>query len=101
MVRSVSPLAPACWLSCPDWSRYSASKSVLDVWGVYLDMLQYVPVDVRQHLHKVCLEEPDVNAAWKTWCEAAESGLLAAYKAAGGPCPQGDLPFLGRGSAVF
>ena len=101
VVRSVSPLAPACWLDCPDRSRYSRSKPVMEVWGIYLDLLQYVPIDVRQQLHKACFEEPNVNAAWKIWCHAAEKGLLSAYKAAGGPCPQGDPPFLGRGGAVF
>ena len=101
IARSTSPLAPACWLDYPDQSRYSLSKPVQEVWGVYLDMLQFVPGEVRQNLHKACLEEPDVNAAWGCWCTAAESGLLAAYKASGGPCPQGDLPFLGRGSAAF
>ena len=64
-------------------------------------MLQFVPVEVRQQLHWACLEEPNVDVAWSIWCTAAESGLLCAYKAAGGPCPQGDLPFLGRGRAVF
>ena len=39
--------------------------------------------------------------AWGIWCRAAENGLLNAYKAAGGPCPQGDPPFLGRAIAVF
>ena len=92
IVRSVSPLAPACWMDHPDRSRHSASKPVLEAWAVYLDMLQYVPVDVRQQLHKACLEEPNINAAWSIWCTAAEKGLLCAYKAAGGPCPQGDLP---------
>ena len=101
VVRSVSPLAPACWLNYPDRSRYSASRPVLEVWGIYLDLLQYVPFGVRQQLHKACLEEPDVNTAWRIWCDAAERGLLSVYKAAGGPCPQGDLPFLGRSNAVF
>ena len=101
VVRSTSPLAPACWMDYPDRSRYSLSKPVQEVWGVYLDMLQFVPVDVRQQLHRACLEEPNVNAAWGIWCTAAENGLLYAYKAAGGPCPQGDPPFLGRGKAVF
>ena len=35
------------------------------------------------------------------WWKAAERGLLVAYRAAGGPCPQGDRPFLGRGAAVI
>ena len=64
-------------------------------------MLQYVPTEVRQQLHWACLEESNVDAAWDTWSSAAEAGLLGAYKAAGGPCPQGDAPFLGRGKAVF
>ena len=64
-------------------------------------MLQSVPVEVRQQLHRACLEEPNVNAAWGTWSSAAEASLLSAYKAAGGPCPQGDAPFFGRGKAVF
>ena len=101
MVRASSPLAPACWLECPDRSRYSSSKPVQEVWGIYMDELQYVPVGVRQQLHWACLEEPNVDAAWSIWCGAAESGLLIAYKAAGGPCPQGDAPFFGRGRAVF
>ena len=37
----------------------------------------------------------------RAWCRAVEVGLLSAYKAAGGPCPQGDQPFLGRGTAVI
>ena len=99
--RACSSLAPASWLNFPDRSRYSVSKAVQDVWGVYLDMLQFVPLETREQLHKACLEEPNVDAAWHIWCKAAENGLLCAYKAAGGPQPQGDLPFLGRGKAVF
>ena len=37
----------------------------------------------------------------RAWCKSAEVGLLSVYKAAGGPCPQGDQPFLGRGTAVI
>ena len=33
--------------------------------------------------------------------KSVEVGLLSAHKAAGGPCPQGDQPFLGRGTAVI
>ena len=66
-----------------------------------MDLLQFVPVEVRQQLHRTCLEEPNVDAAWSIRSTAAEFGLLSAYKVAGGPCPQGDLPFLGRGKAVF
>ena len=58
-------------------------------------MLQYVLVEVRQQLHWACLEEPNVDVAWGVWSSSAENGLLSAYKAAGGPCPQGDAPFLG------
>ena len=99
--RACSSLAPASWLNFPDRSRYSVSKAVQDVWGIYLDKLQFVPVETREQLHKACLEEPNVDAAWHIWCKAGESGLLCAYKAAGGPQPQGDLPFLGRGRAIF
>ena len=56
--------------------------------GVYLELLQFVPVEVRQQLHRACLEEPNVDAALGIWCAAAGTGLLGAYKAAGGPCPQ-------------
>ena len=42
-----------------------------------------------------------MNATWDIWCNAAENGLLGAYKAAGGPQPQGDPPFLGRGKALL
>ena len=52
-------------------------------------------------LRQTCIDEPDVDLAWDTWCNAAELGLLEAYKVAGGPCPQGDPPFLGRRKAVF
>ena len=34
------------------------------------------------------------------WCRPVETGLLTAYKTAGGPCPHDDLPFLGRGKVV-
>ena len=66
-----------------------------------MDMLQFVPVEVRQQLHWAGLEKPNVDAAWGIWSSAAESGLLNAYKAAGGPCPQGDLPFFGRVRLFF
>ena len=59
--------------------------------------LLYVPVEVRNELRRFCLMQPDVDAAWKVWSSAAEAGLLTAYKIAGGPRPQGDSPFLGRG----
>ena len=101
VVRPSSPLAPACWLDCPDRSRYSSSKSVQEVWRVYLDLLRFVPVEVRQQLHWACLEEPNVDTAWSIWSGAAEVGLLSAYKVARGPCPQSDAPFFGRGKAVF
>ena len=105
--RVCSTLAPASWLSFPDRSRHSPAKPVQDVFfgggggGVYLDMLQCVPNEVRQQLHWACLDEPNVDTAWRIWCSSAEQGLLSAYKAAGGPCPQGDLPFLGRGKAFI
>ena len=91
VVRATSPLAPACWLHYPHRSWYSLSKLVHDFFlggGLYLERLQFVPVDVRQQLHRACLEEPNVDAALGIWCAAAESGLLGSYKAAGGPCPQ-------------
>ena len=100
-VRVSSPLAPACWLDCPDRSRYSLSKPVQEAWKVYLEALQFVPLEVRQRLHWACLGEPNVDVAWGGWSDAAENGSLAAYKSAGGPCPQGDLPYLGRGKAVY
>ena len=64
-----------------------------------MDTLHYVPVEVRSELRRLCISQPDVDAAWKVWSSAAEAGLLTAYKIAGGPCPQGDSPFLGRGQA--
>ena len=94
-VRASSPVAPACWLDYPDRSRYSFSEPVQEVWGVYLEILQFVPNDVRQQLRWACLEEPNVDVAWGIWCDAAERGLLSAYKAAGGPCAQGDPPLFG------
>ena len=66
-VRATSPLALACWLNFPDRSRYSFSKPVRDVWEVYLEMLQFVPVEVRQQLHWACLEVPNVDVAWGIW----------------------------------
>ena len=95
VVRATSPLAHACWLDYPDRSKYSLSKPVQEVWKTYLDMLRFVPVDVRQQLHQACLEEPKVKEAWDAWCAAAESGLLCAYKAAGGP--KSEEPAAGRG----
>ena len=71
------------------------------VWEVYLEILRVVPLEVRDVLHKFCHLEPDVDRAWESWCKAAEVGFLSAYKAAGGPCPQGEQPFLGRGTAVI
>ena len=91
----------ACWQSTPDRSRTSTSKAVQVVWEVYLDILRLVPLEVRDDLHKFCHIEPDPDRAWEAWCRAAEVGLLSAHKAAGGPCPQGDQPFLGGGTAVI
>ena len=99
--RMVSPLAPACWLEVPDRSRYSASGAVQEIWQVYLETSLYVPGGVRDELRRFCICEPDVDAAWLVWCSAAENGFLSAYKAAGGPCLQGDAPFLRRGSAFI
>ena len=90
----------ACWLRIPDRSRTSTSKAVQVVWEVYLEILRLVPLEVRDDLHRFCHLEPDVDRAWEAWCKSSEVGLLSAYKAAGGPCPQGDQPFLGRGTAV-
>ena len=95
--RIVSPLAPACLLCCPDRSRSSACKAVQDIWEVYLETLRPVPVKIRVDLHKSCYLDPDVDRAWSVWCSAAEVGLLAAYKTAGGPCPQCDPPFFRQG----
>ena len=94
--RMVSPLAPACWLEVPDRSR-SSSAAVQDIWAVHMETLLYVPVDVRNELRRFCTMQPDVDAAWNVLSSAAEAGLLTAYKIAGGPRPQGDSPFLGRG----
>ena len=71
------------------------------VWEVYLEILRLVPLEVRDDLHRFCHLEPDVERAWKGWCKAAEVGLLSVYKAAVGPCPQGDQPVLGGGTAVI
>ena len=49
-VRAVSPLAPACWLDCPDWSGYSLCKPVHDFWSVYLKLLQFVPLDYKARI---------------------------------------------------
>ena len=85
----------------PDESRHSASKVVQDIWDVYLETLRLVLVEVRVELRNFCHVEPTVDKAWKAWCTAAERGLLSAYKAAGGPTPQGDLPLPGRRKAVI
>ena len=66
-----------------------------------METLLFVPGEVRAELRRFCCAEPDIDAAWKVWYSAAENGLLAAYNAAGGPCPQGDTPFLGRGEAII
>ena len=95
-------VSPASWLTCPDKSRMSNVKVVQDIWEVYLETLRLVPGEVQAELYEACHVHPDVDRAWKTWCAASESGLLTAYKAAGGSYPQGDLlPFLGRGMAVI
>ena len=99
--RMVSPLAPACWLEVPDRSWYSASGAVQEIWQVYFETLLYVPEEVQDELRRFCISEPDVDAAWRVWSSAAEYGLLSAHEAAGGPCSQGDAPFLGRGSAII
>ena len=75
--------------------------AVQDVWEVSLEVLRLVPVDVRMELHQSCHTSPNVDLACDIWCRGAENGLLQAYKAAGGPCPQGDLPIIGRGKAVI
>ena len=81
-------------------SRTSTSKAVQAVWEFFLEILRLVPLEVRDDLHRLCHLEPDVHRAWEGSCKAAEVGLLSAHKAAGGPCPQGDQPFLGGGTAV-
>ena len=68
-----------------------------DIWAIYLETLLYVPIGVRNELRRFCLTQPNVDAVWSVWSSAAETGLLTAFQMAGGPCPQGDSPFLGRG----
>ena len=52
-----------------------------------MDALRLVPVDVRVELHESCHVHPEVDRAWETWSNAAEAGLLIAYKTAGRPLP--------------
>ena len=68
---------------------------------MYLELLQFVPLDVGHQLHRACFEEPNVVLAWGIWCTAAENGLLEAYEAAGGPCPQVDRLHFLVGARLF
>ena len=79
-------------------AQVSSSKFVREVCEVFLEKLRLVLLEVRDELHKFFQLEPDVDCAWQAWCRAAEVGLLSAYEAAGGPCPQGDQHFLRRGA---
>ena len=73
VAQVTSLLARACWIDCPDRSRYSSSQPVQKIWETYLELLQFVPVEVRHLLYRACLDERGV------WCKASENGLLHAY----------------------
>ena len=66
-----------------------------------MEVLRLVPVDVWVELQESCHLSPDVDRALGIWCNAADNCLFQAYKEAGGPCPQGDPLFLGRGKVVI
>ena len=52
-------------------------------------------MEVREALYQCSHDDSDFDLALKVWCVAAEDGLLAASRAAGGPLPQGGRPFQG------
>ena len=45
-------------------------------------------MEVREALYQCSHDDSDFDLALKVWCVAAEDGLLAASRAAGGPLPQ-------------
>ena len=59
--------------------------------------LRLVPLEVRDQLHRFVMWSLILTVPGGR----LRSGLLVAYRAAGGPCPRGDRPFLGKGAAVI
>ena len=64
----------------------STSWEVQGICEVHFGLFRSVPGAVRDALHHHhCHVRVDLDSAWKVWCSSAEEGLLAAYRAAGGP----------------
>ena len=78
IARSVAPLPRECSLSVPDKSSKSSSQVMKDIWAVYLEVLQYVPQELRDVLYDTCYVNIDLDKAWLSWCGSAEEGLLQA-----------------------
>ena len=45
--RVQSPIWPACWVQCTDWSRRSNAEAVQNIWNVHIQELSFVPMEVR------------------------------------------------------
>ena len=62
-----------------------------------MEVLQFVPEELRDVLYDTCYANIDLDKAWLSWCGSAEEGLLQACRTAGGPMPKGDAhPFWDR-----
>ena len=58
------PLCPACSTTASDKSRSSSTKEVQAIWEVYLEISQFVPLEVGK-LHRQSHSDVDVDLAWR------------------------------------
>ena len=79
--------------------RCACRWTVLRVWEVYDDWLQYMTRSDVLSLDEA-LWKDEVSCAWVIWSGAAENAFADACQLAGGPVPIRGL-VLGRGSARF
>ena len=71
VARSYLPLWPASWLLTVDESHSSKSSEVTNVWQVYHQALDIVPVGLDDRV-SVSLDSSDVSSTWFVWTAAVD-----------------------------
>ena len=75
----VTPLWPASWVSTIDKTRNSKSAEVRDIWKIYDDVLQFVPVEDAWAVDDALVDR-DPHLARERWSSAAKKLWLRLFR---------------------
>ena len=75
----VTPLWPASWVAAIDKTRNSKSAEVREVWEIYDDVLQFIPVDDAWAIDDALIDR-NPHLAWDSCSFAAEKALAEAFQ---------------------